>query len=83
MLSAITAPWDKKGEDPGACSASAPSPASPSSSVEGDHSLHRPKCHWINTVSVNIAGVITDLADYVSSPGPNSMQVDPFMRQIY
>lgn len=84
MLSATAAlcsQWEERGEDPGVWPTNALFPASPTSSVEGDRSLHKPKRCWMIAVTINTVGVITDLASYVSSPGPSSMQVDPFTRQ--
>lgn len=52
--------WEEREEDPGVWPTDAPSPAFPTSFVEGDHSLDGPKC-WIIAVSINIARVITDL----------------------
>lgn len=56
----------------------APSRVSPTSSVEDKHSLHRLKFRWIIAVIVNIVGMMTDLASYVPSPEPSSMQVNHF-----
>lgn len=84
VLSVTPAPYsqrEKKGKDPRVWPTNAPSPASPPNSVEGDHSLHRLKLHWIIAVAINVARVITDIASYAPRSGPRVMQVDSFTRQ--
>lgn len=62
---------------------SAPSPASPTHSVEWDCSLHWPKCHWIVPVSVNRAGGIIDLAGYAPDQGQAPHRWFPLRVVIY
>lgn len=81
-LSATTAlcsQWEEREEDPGVWPTNAPSPAC---SVEWECSFNMPKCHWILPVSVNRAGVITDLAGYVLRSAPSSTQVVPFKNYL-
>lgn len=76
-------PVEERGEDAGVWPTSAPSPASPTHSVEWDCSLHWPRCHWIAPVSVNRAGVITDLAGYAPRSGPSSTGGSLYTDKIY